>query len=39
MTFLTSMAILVIASALSTWINDHTKLGGDYMTEDELKSA
>lgn len=37
MTFLTSMAILVIASALGTWINDHTSLGGDYLSDEELK--
>ncbi len=37
MTFLTSMAILVIAAALGTWVNDHTRLGGDYLSDEELK--
>lgn len=36
MTFVTSMTVVFIATLIGTWINDHTKLGGDYMSDEEL---
>lgn len=39
MTFLTSMAVIVIATALGTWINDHTDYFGGYMSDEELRGS
>ena len=39
MTIIASMAVLVIASALGQWINDHTNLGGDYLSDEELRAV
>jgi hypothetical protein len=33
------MAVVVIATAIGTWINDNTKLFGDYLSDDDLNAA
>lgn len=38
MTFLTGLAIVVLAAAVVLWINDNTRLGGDYIVIDEDKA-
>jgi len=36
MAFIASFAVVIVATVLGAWINDHTKLGGDYMSDEEL---
>lgn len=38
MTLITSLAIVCVASVLGTWINDHTNLGGDYLSDESLNT-
>lgn len=38
MTFLASLAVVIVASAIGTWINDHTGFFGDYLSDEELKA-
>ncbi len=36
MTFLASVCVVVIATAVCAWVNDKTKIGGDYLSEEEM---
>ncbi len=36
MTFLASLIVVVVASAIGAWVNDKTKIGGDYLSEEEM---
>lgn len=39
MEFLASIVVVVVASAIGTWVNDNTTLFGDYLSDEELKAA
>jgi hypothetical protein len=36
MAFIASFAVVIVATVLGAWINDHTELGGDYLSDEEL---
>lgn len=34
MTFLTSLAVVLVAAIVGAWVNDNTELGGNYMSDE-----
>ena len=39
MTFVTSLIVVLVATAVTAWVNDKTQLGGPYLSEEELKGG
>lgn len=38
MTLVASLTVVFVASLIGTWINDHTGIGGEYLTDEDLNA-